>query len=70
VLQLLVTRPGQVYSWQEIMNHLSNGCLSSNSRAVDMHMQNIRGKIEPDPKTPRYVQTVCRVGYKFAELWS
>jgi DNA-binding response OmpR family regulator len=67
VLELLVTHPGQVYSRQETMNHLSNGHLSSNSRAVDMCIQNIRRKIEPDPKTPRYLQTVRGFGYKFAE---
>jgi two-component system alkaline phosphatase synthesis response regulator PhoP len=67
VLELLVTHLGQVYSRQQIMDHLRNGHLSSNSRAVDMCIQNIRRKIEPDPKTPRYLQTVRGFGYKFAE---
>jgi DNA-binding response OmpR family regulator len=33
-----------------------------------VHVQHIRKKIEPDPKSPRYVQTVRGAGYKFADL--
>ena len=36
-------------------------------RAIDAHVKNIRRKIEPDPRSPRYVQTVFGVGYRFAE---
>jgi DNA-binding response OmpR family regulator len=38
------------------------------SRAADMQIRNIREKIEPDPKMPRYVLTVRGMGYKFAEI--
>ena len=40
---------------------------SEDSRAANMQIRNIREKIEPDPKNPRYVLTVCGMGYKFAE---
>jgi DNA-binding response OmpR family regulator len=33
---------------------------------VDVHVRNLRAKIEPDPKHPRYIQTVFGVGYRFA----
>jgi two-component system alkaline phosphatase synthesis response regulator PhoP len=33
-----------------------------------VHVQHIRSKIEPDPKNPRYVQTVRGMGYRFAEI--
>lgn len=37
-----------------------------NSRTVDVHIQRLRSKIEPDPSHPRYVLTVHGIGYKFA----
>lgn len=36
-------------------------------RAIDSHVKNLRQKIEPDPRQPRYVLTVYGVGYKFCE---
>jgi DNA-binding response OmpR family regulator len=36
-------------------------------RAIDTHIKNIRRKIEPDSRRPRYVLTVYGMGYKFAE---
>ncbi len=42
--------------------------LPSNSRAADVHIRNIRRKIEPDPGKPRYIQTVRGTGYRFVEV--
>jgi two-component system alkaline phosphatase synthesis response regulator PhoP len=67
VLALLATRPGQVYSREQIMRHLWDGDFYGDARAADVHIQHIRRKIEPEPKNPRYVQTVRGVGYRFAE---
>ena len=36
-------------------------------RTVDAHIKNLRRKIEPDPRGPRYIITLYGVGYKFAE---
>jgi DNA-binding response OmpR family regulator len=41
--------------------------IESYERAIDAHVKNIRRKIEPDPREPRYILTVYGVGYKFAE---
>ncbi len=68
VLALLAAHPGRVYSREQIMRHLWNGEFFGEARAADVHIQHIRKKIEPDPKNPRYVQTVRGVGYRFAEL--
>src|ERR687896_1402718 len=68
VLAFLATSPGRVYSREQIMRHLWNGEFFGEARAADVHIQHIRKKIEPDPKNPRYVQTVRGVGYRFAEL--
>ena len=68
VLALLAEHPGRVYGREQIMRHLWDGDFFGEPRAADVHIQHIRGKIEPDPKTPRYVQTVRGVGYRFADL--
>jgi DNA-binding response OmpR family regulator len=68
VLSLLASHPGRVYSREQIMRHLWNGEFFGEARAADVHIQHIRKKIEPDPKNPRYVQTVRGAGYKFAAL--
>ena len=68
VLALLAAHPGRVYGREQIMRHLWAGDFFGEPRAADVHVQHIRGKVEPDPKNPRYVQTVRGVGYRFAEL--
>ncbi len=68
VLVLLAAHPGRVYSREQIMRHLWDGEFYGEVRAADVHVQHIRKKIEPDPKNPRYVQTVRGMGYRFAEL--
>ena len=35
------------------------------ARTIDVHIRNLRAKIEPDPHQPRYVETVFGVGYRF-----
>jgi DNA-binding response OmpR family regulator len=67
VLSLLASSPGRVYSREQIMRHLWGGDFFGEPRAADVHVQHIRKKVEPDPKNPRYVQTVRGAGYRFAE---
>ena len=40
----------------------------SYERAIDAHVKNIRRKIEPDPRAPRYLLTVYGVGYRLADV--
>ncbi len=68
VLALLASHPGRVYGREQIMRHLWGGEFFGEARAADVHVQHIRHKVEPDPKNPRYVQTVRGAGYRFAEL--
>jgi two-component system alkaline phosphatase synthesis response regulator PhoP len=68
VLAFLAASPGRIYSREQIMRHLYDGDFFGEARAADVHVQHIRQKIEPDPKNPRYVQTVRGVGYRFADL--
>ncbi len=67
VLRLLADRPGQVFSRREIMEELWQSEFSGDVRACDVHISNLRQKIERDPQEPDIVLTVRGVGYKLAE---
>ena len=67
VLRLLAGRPGQVFSRQEIMEELWQSEFRGDVRACDVHISNLRQKIERDPQEPELVLTVRGVGYKLAE---
>ena len=68
ILLLLASHPGWVYGRGRLMETVWGTEFSGDSRAADMQIRNIREKIEPDPKNPRYVLTVRGMGYKFAEI--
>lgn len=67
VLRLLADRPGQVFSRLEIMEELWQSEFSGDVRACDVHISNLRQKIERDPQDPELVVTVRGIGYKLAE---
>jgi len=67
VLRLLAERPGQVFSRLEIMEELWQSEFSGDVRACDVHISNLRQKIERDPEDPKLVLTVRGVGYRLAE---
>ncbi len=68
VLIALAAHPGWVYSRQQIMEQLWDGEFYGELRTADVHVRNIRRKIETDPRKPRYILTVRGMGYKFAEI--
>ncbi len=68
VLRSLAAHPGWVYSRQQIMEQLWDGEFYGELRTADVHVRNIRRKIETDPRKPRYILTVRGMGYKFAEI--
>jgi two-component system, OmpR family, response regulator RegX3 len=67
VLRLLAERPGQVFSRLEIMEELWQSEFSGDVRACDVHISNLRQKVERDPQDPELVLTVRGVGYRLAE---
>ena len=68
VLKWLAAHPGWVYSRQQIMEELWDGEFYGEVRTADVHVRNIRRKIETDPKKPPYVLTVRGMSYKLAEI--
>lgn len=67
LLETLIREPGRVFSRQELIDRAFGSGYDGLERTVDMHVLNLRRKIEPDPSQPTYVQTVPGVGYRFAE---
>ena len=68
LLVTLARYPGRVYSRFELINHVQGYDFEGYERTIDAHVKNLRKKIEPDPRHPRYVETVFGVGYRLAKL--
>ena len=68
LLELFVSHPNEVLTREFIQNHVwRDSQLYSYSRALDVHVQRLRKKIEADPETPQHIVTVAGVGYKFKD---
>ena len=67
LLAALARQPGRVFTRAQLLDAVRGERLESFDRAIDAHVKNVRRKIEPDPRNPRYVVTVHGIGYKFAE---
>jgi two-component system alkaline phosphatase synthesis response regulator PhoP len=68
LLIVLARHPGRVFTRVELLDKVQGYAFEGYERTIDAHVKNLRQKIEPDPKEPRYVLTVYGVGYKFARL--
>jgi DNA-binding response OmpR family regulator len=67
LLAVLARHPGRVFTRLELLDRVQGYAFEGYERTVDAHIKNLRQKIEPDPKQPRYLLTVYGVGYKFTE---
>jgi DNA-binding response OmpR family regulator len=53
-----------VFSRQALLDQVQGTDAASFDRAIDVHIRNLRIKIEPDSSHPRYIETVFGVGYR------
>jgi DNA-binding response OmpR family regulator len=67
LLVVLARHLGRVFTRMELLDRVQGYAFEGYERTVDAHVKNLRQKIEPDPRQPRYVLTVYGVGYKFGE---
>ncbi len=65
LLAILMVEPGKVFSRADLLDKLKGNAFENVERTVDVHIRNLRAKVEPDPATPRYILTVFGVGYRF-----
>jgi two-component system, OmpR family, alkaline phosphatase synthesis response regulator PhoP len=68
LLAALARQPGRVFTRAQLLDAVRGVAFESYERAIDTHIKNIRRKLEPKPREPRYILTVYGLGYKFAEL--
>ena len=67
LLATLARQPGRVFTRSQLLDAVHGVAFDSYERAIDAHIKNIRRKLEPEPRAPRYVLTVYGVGYRLAE---
>lgn len=65
VLSVMVLNPGMVLSRESLIEKAFGHEYEGFDRTIDTHIKNIRQKLEDNPKTPSYIQTVYGMGYKF-----
>ena len=67
LLHVLVQHPGQVLSRMQLLEAAHLGVYDGVERTIDVHIHNLRHKLEPDPTKPRYIHTVFGAGYRFSD---
>lgn len=67
LLLYLIQNPNRVIRREQLLNDVWGYDYLGESRTVDVHMLNVRKKIEPDPKKPKYLITIIGEGYKFVK---
>ena len=65
-LGVLAKEPGRVFSRTDLIEEALGYDFEGFDRTVDVHILNLRRKMERDPSHPKYIRTVYGVGYKFA----
>lgn len=67
LLATLAREPGRIFTRAQLLDAVRGVAFESYERAIDAHVKNIRRKIEPNPREPRYLLSVYGIGYKFAD---
>jgi len=67
LLTVLARNPGRVFSRLQLLDQVQGDAYEGYERTIDAHIKNLRHKIEPDPRRPRWITTVYGVGYRFEE---
>lgn len=66
LLATLMSSPGRTFTRLELLDQIQDTAFAGYARTIDVHIKNLRAKIEQDPRQPRYIETVYGVGYRFA----
>jgi DNA-binding response OmpR family regulator len=67
LLATMAARSGRIFTRAQLLDALHGVAFETYERAIDSHIKNLRRKVEPDPRRPRYILTVYGVGYRFAD---
>ncbi len=66
LLAALMSSPGRTFTRLELLDQIQDTAFAGYARTIDVHIKNLRAKIEDNPRHPRYIETVYGVGYRFA----
>ena len=66
ILAVMIAHPGRVYSRTTLLEALQGMHYEGVERTIDVHIRNLRSKIERDPRNPECIETVFGVGYRFS----
>lgn len=67
LLTILAGAPGRAFSRLQLLEASQGAAYEGYERTIDAHIKNLRAKLEPDPKNPRYIETVFGIGYRFVK---
>jgi two-component system alkaline phosphatase synthesis response regulator PhoP len=70
LLAALIKEPGRVFSRAQLIENALGHDFEGFDRTIDVHVLNLRRKLEPDPSHPEYIKTVYGAGYKLTEVGS
>ncbi len=65
LLAVLMGAPGRAFTRMELLERMQGSAFEGVERTIDVHVRNLRAKIEADPAQPVYIETVFGVGYRF-----
>ncbi|GLY13389.1 response regulator transcription factor [Kineosporia rhizophila] len=65
LLELLLRNAGRVLTRMQLIDRVWGSDYVGDTKTLDVHVKRLRGKLEPDPASPRYLVTVRGLGYKF-----
>ncbi|MBP8252591.1 MAG: response regulator transcription factor [Herpetosiphon sp.] len=68
ILALLMESPGRVFSREMLLEHLLGNAYDGEERTINVHVSNLRKKIEPEPTGPKYIETVFGIGYRCRDM--
>ena len=66
LLAALMNSPGRAFSRMDLLDRLQGVAYDGYERTIDVHIKNLRSKLEDNPRKPAYIETVYGVGYRFA----
>jgi DNA-binding response OmpR family regulator len=66
LLAALLSAPGRVFTRAELLDRIQGVAYAGYERTIDVHIKNLRAKLEAEPRRPRYIETVYGIGYRFA----
>jgi DNA-binding response OmpR family regulator len=64
LVRLLASEPGRAFSRDDLVRHLWDDDFAGDRRAIDVHISNLRRKLEANPREPRRLLTVRGIGYR------